>query len=55
MLADMACALFRQAAGRAGPQPAPDDMIEKLPRLKISQDILGASLWLALLTRPNLF
>ncbi|GAA5986467.1 hypothetical protein JCM10908_003765 [Rhodotorula pacifica] len=32
--------LMEQAAGRAGPQPAPDDMIEKLPRLKINQQVL---------------
>ncbi|GAA5866492.1 hypothetical protein JCM3774_004701 [Rhodotorula dairenensis] len=32
--------LMEQAAVRAGPQPAPDEMIEKLPRLKISQDVL---------------
>ncbi|GAA6031165.1 hypothetical protein JCM8097_004036 [Rhodosporidiobolus ruineniae] len=32
--------LMEQAAGRAGPQPAPDDMIEKLPRVKISQELL---------------
>ncbi|BGP15185.1 hypothetical protein JCM10213_008674 [Rhodosporidiobolus nylandii] len=34
--------LMEQAAGRAGPQPAPDDMIEKLPRVKITQDLLDA-------------
>ncbi|GAA5970539.1 hypothetical protein JCM11641_007346 [Rhodosporidiobolus odoratus] len=32
--------LMEQAAGRAGPQPAPDNMIEKLPRVKISQELL---------------
>ncbi|GAA6016096.1 hypothetical protein JCM10207_004442 [Rhodosporidiobolus poonsookiae] len=32
--------LMEQAAGRAGPQPAPDDMIEKLPRIQITQDLL---------------
>ncbi|GAA5994237.1 uncharacterized protein JCM10292_001949 [Rhodotorula paludigena] len=32
--------LMEQAAGRAGPQPAPDDMIEKLPRIKVNQEIL---------------
>lgn len=33
--------LMEQAAGRAGPQPAPDDMIEKLPRVKVTQELLG--------------
>ncbi|GAA6054120.1 hypothetical protein JCM3770_003205 [Rhodotorula araucariae] len=32
--------LMEQAAGRAGPQPAPDDMIDKLPRVKITQELL---------------
>ncbi|GAA5823524.1 hypothetical protein JCM11251_000667 [Rhodosporidiobolus azoricus] len=34
--------LMEQAAGRAGPQPAPDDMIEKLPRVEITQELLDA-------------
>ncbi|GAA5882057.1 hypothetical protein JCM1840_004240 [Sporobolomyces johnsonii] len=33
--------LMEQAAGRTGPQPAPDDMIEKLPRIKASEDLLS--------------
>ncbi|GAA5942054.1 hypothetical protein JCM1841_005912, partial [Sporobolomyces salmonicolor] len=32
--------LMEQAAGRTGPQPAPDDMIEKLPRIKATEDLL---------------
>ncbi|GAA5923763.1 hypothetical protein JCM3775_000498 [Rhodotorula graminis] len=32
--------LMEQAAGRAGPQPAPDDMIAKLPRVKVTQELL---------------
>ena len=35
--------LMEQAAGRAGPQPAPDDMIAKLPRVKVTQELLGTS------------
>ncbi|BGO90774.1 hypothetical protein NBRC10512_002846 [Rhodotorula toruloides] len=42
-LMEQASLAFPRAAGRAGPQPAPDDMIEKLPRLKVSQDLLDMS------------
>ncbi|GAA6061160.1 hypothetical protein JCM10212_005746 [Sporobolomyces blumeae] len=33
--------LMEQAAGRAGPAPAPDDMIEKLPRVEVTRELLG--------------
>ncbi|KAM0788838.1 hypothetical protein ACM66B_002923 [Microbotryomycetes sp. NB124-2] len=34
--------LMEQAQGRAGPQPAPDDMIEGLPRTKVTTDMLDS-------------
>ncbi|KAK4055633.1 hypothetical protein OIV83_000179 [Microbotryomycetes sp. JL201] len=34
--------LMEQAQGRAGPQPAPDDMIEGLPKAKVTADMIDS-------------